>query len=127
MAVFLNQAKTKVLNMRKNGTAGNLQITHFQVGNAPYYTASPTQTGLRSVVSIGGQTKKAITSAEFVGTYTVQYQCRLTEDECIGVGITELALVDADGMVTCIKTFPVKEKTAEREMIFKINDTFVEG
>lgn len=128
MAVFLNQAKAKILDMRMNGTAGSIQITHFMVGDAPQYTALPTQTTLRSPIEISsGVTAKAINSVTDLGNYTVQYECLLTEDECIDKGITELALVDADGLVTCIKTFPVKEKTSAREMIFKINDTFVEG
>ena len=128
MATFLNQAKAKILDMRANGTSASLQITHFKVGNAPQYTPDPAQTDLRSPVEIlNGAYTKAINSVTSVGNYTVQYECLLTEDECIGAKITELALIDSDGLVTCIKTFPWKEKTNAREMIFKINDTFEEG
>ena len=128
MAVFLDQAKEKILDMRENGTAGSIQITHFAVGDAAYYVVNPAQTALVSPVEISsGVYTKAITSATNIGNHTVQYICTLTEDEAAGHDLTELALIDADGLMTCIKTFSPKAKTNAREMIFKINDTFEEG
>lgn len=128
MAVFLNQAKEKILRMRSSGASGSIQITRFAVGDAPQYTVDPAQTNLRHPCEIlDGATSKAIQSVTDLGNYTIQYECLLTEDECIDKNITELALIDADGLVTCIKTFPPKAKTSAREMIFKINDTFEEG
>lgn len=124
MATMLNQAKLKVLNARKNAT-GVMQITHFKLGNAPTYVVDPAQTDLVSPILIGSSYTKAIDSAT-ISNNVLTIRCKLLVTECVDKQITELGLVDSAGDVVCIKTFTAKEKTADREMVFKIEDFFEE-
>ena len=108
-------------------TFTSLQIVKFAIGDATPYTPDPDQTELRSPVAFTtGVYEKDITSATRIDDFTVQYICSIAEEECVGARITELGLIDKDGLMTCIRSFPYKEKVANREMVFKIKDIFVE-
>ena len=169
MAVLLNQAKEKILLLRRDSSAsGKIAITHFSVGTAPYYKVDPSQTQLGNRITIGGNNTKAVsvlavydnTATYNVGDLTIYsdtvyecitavsvaedfdptkwssmgidatrsniFVCTLTESECAGNSITEIGLVDYDGLLTCIKTFSAKEKTDDKQMIFYISDKWEE-
>ena len=123
MATLLNQAKTKTLKARA-GLIDSIKLAGFKVGTAKQYTPTATQTDLKSAILIGDAYIKAFTSVTQVDALTYTYECTLTENECTGSQITELALVDTDGDAVCIKTFPAKYKEEDKVMTFKINDTW---
>ena len=118
MAVYLNQGKTKMLKFLA-GITGSVQITHFVVGDAPYYTPTADQTALRSQVL-----KKAVTDYSQDTANTVTYECQLGLADCVGLDITELGLLDEDGLLVAVKTFPAKNKTSDAEMTFFVTDDF---
>lgn len=130
-AVLLDQAKKKMIQLRNTGAAG-WKITHFVVGDGNGETYQPTadMTDLRNKVPIteeGGEPVylKAIESSELASDgYSYIYVCRLLETECAGQSLREVGLVDSDGMLLCIKTFAAKQKDSDREMFFKLSDTF---
>ncbi|MCM1184431.1 MAG: phage tail protein [Roseburia sp.] len=67
--------------------------------------------------------RKKITKIEIISDTQVKYYCDLDEDELAGRGISELALVDADGDMVTIKNFATKEKDRDFLFTFKVNDT----
>lgn len=116
-AIILNQAKRKMLDLRNNGQAG-WKITKFAVGDGGTYTPDAEQTGLKNELL-----RKDIESSSKNGD-SYRYLMRLSESECVGKRLTEIGLIDTDGMVLCIKSFPEKVKDSDIEMLFKIDDTF---
>ena len=129
MAVFLDQAKQKILDMRLGeAEETNIQIVKFAVSDFNYQRNPVTSQAvdLVSKLMIGTATEKNIKSAykEEGSASTVVYECELTESECSGKSITAIALYDGDDMCVCIKTFPPKEKTGSRTMVFYLRDTF---
>lgn len=116
-AIILNQAKRKMIELRNSGEAG-WKITQFAVGDGGTYTPDATQTTLKNELI-----RKDIESSTKDGD-TYRYEMRLTESECVGKKITEFGLIDTDGMLLCIKSFPAKIKDSDIEMEFKIDDTF---
>lgn len=124
MAVYLNQAKAKVLAQRRGVTASNsIQITHFCVGTYPQYTPTETQTDLRRRINIGLNNKKEVQSIAYDSANNKNViTCFLSASECPNERITELGLVDSDGDIVCIKTFPEKLKDDQKEMTFYVDD-----
>ena len=131
-AVLLDQAKKKMIQLRNTGAAG-WRITHFMVGDGNGATYQPTadMTDLKHKVPITEEEGEApvylkpIESSELASDgYSYIYVCRLLETECAGYSLREVGLVDSDGMLLCIKTFAAKQKDSDREMFFKLSDTF---
>ncbi len=116
-AILLNQAKRKMLELRNSGETG-WKITQFAVGDGGNYTPDAEQTALKNELI-----RKDIESSSKDGD-AYRYIMRLSESECAGKQITEFGLVDSDGMLLCIKSFPAKKKDSDIEMVFKIDDTF---
>lgn len=52
------------------------------------------------------------------------YICSLAENELAGAIISELALVDTAGKFTAVRTMTNKEKDADMEFIFEIDDIY---
>nr|WP_256873539.1 phage tail protein [Paenibacillus kribbensis] len=67
---------------------------------------------------------KDISSYEFIAPATIRYSCSLAENELAGVKINELALVDTAGKFTAVRTMTNKEKDADMEFIFEIDDIY---
>lgn len=118
-AVILNQAKRKLLTYRAYGT-GDLQITQIAFGDGTIsgrkYTPNPDATALVHEVA-----RNNIGSVQEVGD-NYRYIGALGTDQCNGLYITEMALVDSDNQLVCIKTFDKKYKPAGVELTFKIDD-----
>ena len=60
----------------------------------------------------------------YPSTTTGRYTCTLAKATLGGEKINEIALVDADGDLVCIKTFTDKNKDADMGMGFEIDDEF---
>lgn len=118
--VVLDQAKRKMLALRATGGSG-WKITQFAVGdgNGASYTPDSSMTGLKNELI-----RKSVASYEKESDDAYIYHCLLAEDECVGASIREIALIDSDGMPLFIKVFSAKKKDSDREMEFKIRDTF---
>lgn len=131
-AVMLNQAKKKLIRLRSASfdptRDGSLKITHFAVGdgNGAFYTPSADMEDLKRAVPITeGVYTKAIESCALASDgYSYIYTCRLLETECVGYSLREIGLIDSDGLLLCIKAFEAKQKDGDREMIFRLSDTF---
>ncbi len=67
---------------------------------------------------------KDISSYEFIAPATIRYICSLAENELAGAKINELALVDTAGKFTAVRTMTNKEKDADMEFIFEIDDIY---
>lgn len=124
VATMLNQAKRKVLHQRFAGNP-SLRITHFVFGDGvsetgTEYTPDPEQTGLRNQVW-----QYPVSVREELSDDAYQYLCVIPRNDHVGETITEMGLVDTDGMVVCIITFPAKVKSGDSEMVFKINDSLI--
>lgn len=126
-AVLLNQAKKKMLRLRATGEEG-WKITHFVFGtglvNGKPYTPSPDQSDLLNEVA-----RTEVVSRQEVGIdgTTYRYTGAIGTNECGGMYITEVGLVDSDGMLVCVKTFDKKMKQNGTEMVFKIDDVISLG
>lgn len=120
MAVYLNQAKRKMLRFLA-GQGDNIHIVSFVVGTGAYYEPTADQTALVNPVLT-----KAITSAQVLSDSVTRYMCKLELADCVGEYITEFGLVDNEGDLICIKTFSAKEKTGDADMTFTIDDMFVD-
>ena len=68
--------------------------------------------------------RKVIDGYSFPSDTTCRYECTLTGSELPGADISEVGLYDEEGDVICIKSFKVKGKDDDLEMIFHIDDTF---
>ncbi len=68
--------------------------------------------------------RKDLTAVTPLSDTTVQYACRLTTSELAGTDISEIALVDSNGDLACIKTFPAKSKDNTEALTFTIDDIF---
>ena len=119
-AVLLNQAKTKMLRMRAYGSDG-WKITHFAFGtgleNGQQYTPSADRTQLVHEVC-----RTEVVNREWLSDSTLQFTGAIGSAQVVNEYITEVALVDSDGDLVCIKTFPKKLKQSGSEMVFKIDD-----
>lgn len=124
-AVILNQALNKTIALRATGATTGWQIVKFAVGtgglnpDGSVKTPSPAQTGLATEIY-----RKDIESYSRISAGDYEYTMRLLASECAGYTLSEIGLVDEDGMVVCIKNFPGKQKDSDREMVFKIHDTY---
>lgn len=67
---------------------------------------------------------KEISGYEFIAPATIRYMCSLAENELAGATINELALVDSAGKLTAVRTMTNKEKDADMEFIFEIDDIY---
>ena len=119
-AVLLNQAKTKMLRMRAYGSDG-WKITHFAFGtgleNGQQYTPSADRMQLVHEVC-----RTEVVNREWLSDSTLQFTGAIGSAQAVNEYITEVALVDSDGDLVCIKTFPKKLKQSGSEMVFKIDD-----
>lgn len=77
------------------------------------------QTTLRSELI-----RKPIDSYQFIGETTCRYECTLDEGELVGQSISEIALVDEQGDVVCIKTFTSKGKDTDIAQTYLLDDIF---
>ena len=68
--------------------------------------------------------RKAISGHSYPSEKTCRYECTLSESELAGEEISEVGLYDADGDISCIKTFTRKGKDADLEMTFTLDDVF---
>ena len=68
--------------------------------------------------------RKVINGYSFPSDTTCRYECSLTESELPRADISEIGLYDEEGDIICIKTFKVKGKDDDLEMIFHIDDMF---
>lgn len=68
--------------------------------------------------------RKPIESHSLVTDTEMKYSVTITYDECSDENINELALVDSDGDIVCIKTFKNKIKDSDVEMTFDVSDVF---
>lgn len=122
-AVLLNQAKKKMLQMRFNGSNGwGIAKFVFGTGLGPDgnpYEPIPEQTELKNEIM-----RKDLDSKSRINDSCYRYSGMLSEIECNGQYISEIGLVDSDGMLICVKTFDRKLKNLEAEMTFRIDDMF---
>lgn len=68
--------------------------------------------------------RKLVDSHSYPIPTTCRYICKLATNELVGQIISELALVDANGDIVVKKNIANKEKQADIEMIFEIDDKF---
>lgn len=68
--------------------------------------------------------RKNLTAITPLSDTTVQYACRLETSELAGTDISEIALVDSNGDLACIKTFTKKGKDNTEALTFTIDDIF---
>jgi hypothetical protein len=119
-ATLLNQAKTKMLKMRANGTEG-WKITHFAFGtglvNGVPYVPTGDQTELVHEVC-----RTEVVMRNIISDSCIEFVGAIGTNQCNGEYITEVALVDSDGELVCVKTFERKLKQSDVEMVFKIDD-----
>lgn len=119
-AILLNQAKRKMLASRFNGTVG-CEIAGFVFGigteNGKAYEPDADQTELRNEI-----VRKPIDNKARINDACYRYTGMLDELEGNGMHISEIGLIDIDGMLLCIKTFDPKIKNKEAEMTFRIDD-----
>lgn len=120
-AVLLNQAKRKMLKSRFDSNisveiAGFVFGTGIGDGGKPY-EPDQNQTELRHEII-----RKSIDNKSKISDSCYRYTGILSEIEGNGEFISEIGLIDTDGMVICIKTFDRKIKNLEAEMTFRIDD-----
>lgn len=120
-AILLNQAKQKMLKFRALGSDG-WKISHFAFGtglgdDGKKYIPKGTETSLKKEVC-----RVEVVMVEKLDERTYQYVGEIPEDTANGEYITEMALVDSDGDLVCIKTFDKKLKRSGSSMTFKIDD-----
>ena len=118
-AVILNQAKIKLLRAR----SGEITQMAFGTGgvSAGGEVIEPNENATGLVHEV---LRKALDSHSFDNNKTMKYTGTIRNSECVGEKISELALIDSDGDIVCIKTFSAKQKDADIEMTFDIYDTF---
>lgn len=63
-------------------------------------------------------------AAEFPVATTVRYTATIPEGDLQGAEISEMALVDADGVLCAVKNMYVKKKDAEVKFTFEFEDVF---
>lgn len=122
-AVLLNQAKRKMLRMRFDGSNG-WEIAKFVFGtglgqDGKPYEPDAEQTELKNEIL-----RKDLDSKMKINDSCYRYSGMLSEIEGNGQYISEIGLVDSDGMLICVKTFDRKQKNLEAEMTFRIDDMF---
>ncbi len=122
-AVLLNQAKRKMLKSRFDNSV-RVDIAQFVFGtglgkDGKPYDPDVEQTELKNEII-----RKDIDSRYQISDSCYRYTGFLSEIEGNGQCISEIGLVDSDGMLICIKTFEKKLKNLEAEMTFRIDDMF---
>ncbi len=122
-AVLLNQAKRKMLKSRFDSSV-RVDIAQFVFGtglgrDGKPYEPNADQTELKNEIL-----RKDIDSRYRISDTCYRYSGFLSEIEGNGQYISEIGLVDSDGMLICIKTFEKKIKNMEAEMTFRIDDMF---
>lgn len=123
-AVILNQAKLKLLRAR-SGDIPFPTITHMAFGTGGVSARGEAIEPNENATSLVHEVlRKALDSHSFDNNKTMKYTGTIRNNECVGEKISELALVDSDGDIVCIKTFSSKQKDADIEMTFDIYDTF---
>lgn len=68
--------------------------------------------------------RKDVSGHELVEDTTERYTCTLLEAELAGKDISEIALVDSDGDIVCIKTFLAKGKDDDMQQVYVLDDIF---
>ena len=119
-AVILNQAKLKLLRAR-SGDIPFPTVTHMAFGTGGVSAGGE---AIEPTSLVHEVLRKALDSHSFDNNKTMKYTGTIRNNECVGEKISELALVDSDGDIVCIKTFSAKQKDADIEMTFDIYDTF---
>nr|DAI16837.1 MAG TPA: tail-collar fiber protein [Caudoviricetes sp.] len=123
-AVITNAAKIKLLRAR-SGDIPFATIAQMAFGTGGVSSSGDISEANESDTSLAHEVlRKNLDSHAFDGDKTMGYTATLRNHECIGEKITELALVDSDGDIVCIKRFSPKQKDADIEMSFDIYDTF---
>lgn len=119
-ATLLTQAKKKILALRySGGTSWKITSMAFGTGlnsDGNPYTPTESMTDLKHKVITKPITAQKISDTEY------KYTATLTEDDVNGAYISEIGLVDNDGMLICIKTFNKKFKESTAEMVFSLED-----
>lgn len=112
--------KNKVLSVLEGW-----EIEQFCVGSETDesgnpYTVDSSQTDLKDKLLT-----KSIESKSIVDDNSIEYICKLSVEDIGTADISEFGLVDNDGDVVFIKTFPPKHKTDDKEMIFRVQMRWV--
>lgn len=68
--------------------------------------------------------RKDIESRTFPTRNVCRYSCVISADELNSAVINEVGLIDEEGDLICIKTFPNKPKFAGEPLIIQIDDIF---
>ena len=126
-AVFLQQARRKTLRLRALGGEEGWKIKYMVWGdglasNGSAYTPTYDQTELKHEIL-----RKEISYHYNDGLDTMVYVGFIDYDELVGSYVSEFGLADADGELVCIKTFEKKFHMNDRSMMFKIDDTILQG
>lgn len=123
-AVITDNAKIKLLKARA-GDIPFAKITKMAFGIGGVNANGEPIEPLSSTVTLSNEVlRKDLVSHNFDGKKSMKYTCTIRNNECVGMKISEIALVDSDNEIVCIKTFAPKQKDADIEMTFDIYDTF---
>ena len=122
--VITRKARKKILKAR----AGDItlpKITKMELGSggcdAEGNAKKPTEDQEELVEEI---IRKDVDGHSYIDDFTCRYTCKLTQEECAGKFISEMALIDADGDAVAIMNCMKKGKDGYIEMTFTLDDIF---
>jgi len=100
------------------------KITHIALGSGGVDASGNVIVPLAENVALKNEVvRKPYTSTTKTSDTSYEYTIKLEEDELVGVFISEMALIDADGDVVAFSNFLAKGKD-ETEVTFTIEDNY---
>lgn len=120
----ITKTRRKKMAEASHSTGNIAKITHIALGSGGVNADGTVIVPLAENVALKNEVvRKPYTSSTKTSDTSYEYTIKLEEDELVGVFISEMALIDADGDVVAFSNFLAKGKD-ETEVTFTIEDNY---
>lgn len=120
----ITKTRRKKMAEASHSTGKIAKITHIALGSGGVNADGTVIVPLAENVALKNEVvRKPYTSSTKTSDTSYEYTIKLEEDELVGVFISEMALIDADGDVVAFSNFLAKGKD-ETEVTFTIEDNY---
>ena len=100
-------------------------ITHVAFGDSGVDEMGEPKQALQTQTTLVNEVKRySVASIAYPIETTVRYMVEIPEQDLVGVKISEVGLIDGDGVLCAIKNMYVKQKDENVKFTFEFDDEF---